>query len=346
MMMEVRVRNLQNDWKEFILLNDFNMQVNVLNFGGIITKLFVPDKYNRAENVVLGYKNYKDYEMNPNYFGAIIGPVAGRIKHGTFTLNGKTYRLEPNDGKHLLHSGRAGFHQVIWDVEPFQRKDRVGIILRHTLNEEIFPGNIQVEVAYTLTNSNELILNDQAKCSNDTIFTMTNHSYFNLSGNLKETIHNHYVTFESDSILELDEALIPTGNLMNVTKTTFDFRHGRKLGDGLTSDHPQHIIASSGYDHYFIFNQKDENIVNVLEPNSGRKLTITTDDPGMVMYTANTLDDNSPLFERYSEKYLGVCFETQAPPASLIYEWLPTIVLKKGEIYKKKTVYAFGVENN
>lgn len=342
--MEIIEKKIRKDWKEFILINNYKMQVNILNFGGIITKILTPNKYGKMENVVLGYKNYTDYENDPFYFGSIIGPVAGRIPQAKFRLNGKSYQLEPNEGDNLLHSGVIGFHNKLWDVKTFQNSDRVGIKLFYTLDDEKFPGKIHVEVSYTLTNNNDLILDYNAKSTKDTIITLTNHTYFNLSGNLKDTIHNHYVNFESDSILELDDTLIPTGNKLDTTNTTFDFRKSRKLGDGLSNNHLQHKLVQNGYDHYFIFHKKDENNIIVREPTSGRKLTITTDQPGMVMYTANTLEEGLELTERTSGKYLGVCFETQASPASLFYKDLPNILLKKDEVYKQKTTFSFEIE--
>lgn len=192
--MHVEEKDILGKWKEYTLTNDKNMSISVLNYGGIITKIMVPDRYGMKENVVLGYKNYKDYESNPNYFGALIGRVAGRIQDATFTLNNKSYSLEKNNGENHQHGGSDGFHQVIWDVESFQLEDKIGLNLKYKDEEGDYPGNLDVEVTYILTNNNQLCINYTAKGDKTTPIALTNHSYFNLSGNLKETVTNHHVS--------------------------------------------------------------------------------------------------------------------------------------------------------
>ncbi|WP_309228268.1 aldose epimerase family protein [Virgibacillus saliphilus] len=299
------------------------------------------------ENVVLGYKDYGDYETNPNFFGALIGPVAGRIQDATFELNEKTYALEANDGENHLHGGSNGFHQVIWHVEPFETNSSVGLKLSHTRADQEggYPGNVDVCVIYTLNNANQLMLEYRATSNQATPFTVTNHSYFNLSGNLKNTVHNHHVTMDSGKFIELDEELIPTGQWYRVAGTTFDFRNGGLLQDGFNDKLEQNQIAGSGYDHYFIFDDKQEQNVIVRDSDSGRTLTIQTDQPGMVMYTANTLEEGLELAEGLSKKHLGVCFETQASPASLHHEGFPNVILEGESTYNKRTLFSFGVEN-
>ncbi|WP_340002352.1 aldose epimerase family protein [Oceanobacillus sp. FSL K6-0127] len=343
--MKVETTDILGKWKEYTLVNEQGMSVSVINFGGIITEMLVPNRNGKLENVVIGFKNYADYETNPNYFGALIGRVAGRIQGGEFVLNGKTYSLDHNDGDNHLHGGASGFHQVIWNVDPFQTSDTVGLKLTHKSldGDGGYPGNLDVTVTYILNNDNQFTIDYAATSDQVTPITLTNHSYFNLSGDLKNTIHHHHITIDSEEIVKLDEKLIPTGKLMNVFNTSFDFRESRSLREGFNDKSEQNTVAGNGYDHYFIFNKKKENAVTVSDEKSGRLLMIKTDQPGMVMYTSNMLEDGMELKEGFSEKYLGVCFETQASPASLHYPGFPSVILKAGEQYKKQTVFSFSV---
>src|SRR5699024_5361922 len=171
----------------------------------------------------------------------------------------------------------------------------------------------------------------------------TNHSYFNLSGNLKSDIQNHEITLDSSKFVELDEELIPTGNLVDVENTVFDFREGRPMKDGVTSDYKQNIIANHGYDHNFIFDHSKKESVVVKDVESGRQLTVITDQPGIVMYTSNNFPEGLQLRERESTKYLGLCLETQSSPASIDHEGFPSVWLKKGEKYSTTTSFIFGI---
>ncbi|TWT00520.1 aldose epimerase family protein [Planomicrobium sp. CPCC 101079] len=343
--MNIKTVPATDKWTEYTLTNEAGMAVSILDFGGIITKLLVPDREGNLENVVLAYKNVQDYQQNPNYFGALIGRVAGRIEGASFNLSGKNYTLEANEGINHLHSGSAGFHQVLWKTEPFQTNHAVGLMLSHSSpdGEGGYPGNLTVTVTYTLTNDNRLLMDYEASSDKTTPLTLTNHSYFNLSGNLKNTVDAHAATIDCSQVVELDDQLIPTGNLMAVEETPFDFRAGRMLGDGLNDEFTQNQLAGSGYDHYFIFDNKQEQKVVVQESASGRQMAIETDQPGMVMYTGNGLDDTLLLSEGKSRKYLGVCFETQGSPASLHHKNMPNIILQADETYKTQTVFAFSL---
>src|SRR5699024_5427154 len=327
--MKISKENIMNEWMEYTLSNDYGMSVSLLNYGGIITKLITPNQHGELENEVLGYENYQKYKDNTNCIGGIIGRVAGRIQNASFQLKGKNYELTANEGNHHLHGGKTAFHHVIWDVEPMHEDDKVAVKLTHTSpnREGGYPGEVQVSVTYSLTNDNHFIINYEAISDKDTVLTLTNHTYFNLSG-LKDTVGQHSVTINSDHFLELDEELIPTGKLVNVSNTPFDLRNGKRLEEGFDSTYSQNLIVGNGYDHYFLLNDTDQPNIVVEENKSGRILSITTDQPGVVMYTANGLEDGLKLNGQMSEKHLGVCFETQGPPASLHHEGLPSIVLK------------------
>ncbi|TFJ93077.1 aldose epimerase family protein [Lentibacillus salicampi] len=308
--MNVTSEQLQTGWEQFKFSNDNDMQVSVLNYGGIITEILVPDKSGRRENVVLSYKDFEDYKNDPNFFGAIIGRVAGRIQDASFTLGGNTYNLEANDGENCLHSGSAAFHSVIWDAEPFQTDEQAGVKLTHTSPdaEGGFPGTVDVTVTYTLNNRNQLMIDYEAISDKTTALALTNHTYFNLSGNLRETIKHHNVTMNSSRFAELDKNLIPTSNLLDVSGSPFDFREVKKLAVGIESGIEQNTFAGDGFDHYFLFDQENGNIT-VKEENSDRVMQIETNQPGTIMYSGNNLGEGLALKEGPSRKNLGGCFE-------------------------------------
>lgn len=344
--MDITIDKVNEFWKLFTLNNDNGMEVQFLNYGGIITKILVPDRNKKKENIVLGYSDYKDYESDPNFFGAIIGPVAGRIKEAEFILNDEKFDLEKNDGNHHLHGGSNAFHRVIWESKTFKTDDQSGVTLSYVRkNEENgYPGNLTVSVTYTLTNDNQFIIDYKANSDKTTPITLTNHSYFNLTGDVSNSIHTHQVVADSHQFLELDEELIPTGIIVDTTDSLFDFREGRELKEGLITGSEQNKIVGKGYDHYFLFDNAKETNVIVKEEVSGRVMAIKTDQPGMVLYTGQNIVEGLKLNGGSPKRYSGVCFETQAPPASLHYEGLPTILLEADKTYKKQTIFSFYIE--
>lgn len=332
-------------WKEYTLINQTGMAVSILDFGGIITRIMAPDRDGKLENVVIGFKNYEDYLDNPGYLGALIGRVAGRIDNASFEIDDKTYQLPPNEGNHHLHGGEPGFHKSIWRVLPFENKEEVGLTLnlKSKDKENGYPGNLDMTVTYTLHNDNVFTITYEGFSDHKTVLTATNHSYFNLSGDLKSDIRSHEVTLNSSNFVELDEELIPTGNMLDVDNTVFDFRIGRPIIDGTTSEWKQNLVANHGYDHYFIFDDTEKENIVVRDHESGRRLTVKTDQPGVVMYTSNNLPEGLVLREGKSRKYLGVCLETQASPASIHHAGFPSVWLDKGETYFKKTSFIFDI---
>lgn len=328
-------------WTEYTLVSDTGLQVSFLNYGGIITEMIAPDQDHNFENIVLSYQNYQDYEDNPNYFGAIIGRVAGRMSQANFSLNGKSYPIEKNEGDHHLHGGSSGLHQVMWQVKPFESSDRVGATLfyRSPHGDGGYPGNVDITVTYTLTNDNQFTIDYNATTDRPTILSLTNHTYFNLTGNLKKPINEHHVQMQADHYLEMDQHFIATGKHTPVAGTPFDFRKGRQLQTGMTSDDPQNILVNHGYDHYFLLSDGNNPQAIITEPTSGRTLTVHTNQPGIVLYTANQLQKSLVLKERLSEQYLGLCLETQGHAASLEDNNLPSIVIDKNNSYKKQTTF-------
>ncbi len=345
--MNIETETIVNDWTLFTLTNSTNMRVCLLDFGATLTDITVSNRNHQFENVVLSYEDYNDYATKGNYFGSVIGRVAGRIQNASFTIGNEAYSLEKNKGQHHIHGGSQGFHQAIWQARTFQTTDTVGVTFTHTSpdGEGGYPGTVAVSVSYTLTDNNELTIDYSATSDKTTALSLTNHCYFNLSGIGTTTIHNHHVTMNADEFVELGKELIPTGRKITVDGSPFDFRNGRNLADGIHSSSSQNAIASHGYDHYFIFKDNENGEIIVNDEKSGRKMTVHTNQPGVVMYTSNTLKDYFQLNGGASKPYLGVCFETQGSPASLHHEGFPTVLLQANETYEKQTMFAFDYEN-
>ncbi|SEQ65843.1 aldose epimerase family protein [Piscibacillus halophilus] len=335
--MNIKQKTILNKWTEYTLTNDHHVSISLLDYGATITKWLAPDQDGQIENIVLSYDDYDMYEENPLFLGSVIGRVAGRIKNASFTVNQTTYHLEQNDGEHHLHGGSKGLHHHLWSSTPFKTRDAIGVQMTTTAKEleDGYPGDVDISVTYTLTNDNQLSIDYEAQPNLPTPIALTNHTYFNLSGDAKQTIHQHHVKFPASKILELDQNLIPTGCPLNNEGTTFDFRHGRDLKEGLESSHEQHYIANRGYDHYFLFDNEQPK-VQVSESKSGRKLLIETNQPGMIMYSGNNIDSQFNINQRTGQKHLGVCFETQAHPASLLDMPLPSIIIS-GTYHQRTT---------
>lgn len=344
--MQVKQNKINSELIEYKLENDFNMSVAVLNLGGIITAINVANQQGKIENIVLSYADYKQYLDDPNYLGALIGPVAGRIPHAQFSIDGQTYLLDKNDGEHHLHGGQAGLNHVYWAVEPFQTKNKVGLTLSHNFKQNevgAYPSPLNVKVTYTLTNENALHIDYEAQGKAPTLVSLTNHTYFNLTGDTKQTVANHTVTMNCEDFIELNEQLIPTGQSLKVDNhKMFDFRMGQKISHGLESQEPQNKVVGGGYDHYFYFNAPKGEII-VAEDKSGRKMTIETSQPGLVMYTSNGMTEGLQLQSGQTIKHQGVCFETQGLPLpfGLANENFPSNLLQADEVYQHRTTFKF-----
>ncbi|WP_077328414.1 aldose epimerase family protein [Virgibacillus siamensis] len=333
-------------WREFTLFNDSNMEVSILNFGGIISRIITPDRHGNVENVVLGFENYRDYAVNPAFFGAIIGRVAGRIPNAAFTINNQAYYLDANDGKNHLHGGPNGFHHKLWNADPYETKTTVGV--RLSLDspdmESGYPGNVRINVCYELDNHNRLRITYHAEADRTTPLALTNHTYFNLSGNVTQSVANHHITMKNAGFAELDQEFIPTGSILDPAGTPFDFSSGRPIQDGIQSIHPQNKIVGNGYDHYFLFEKNGDPDVTVYEPESGRTLTVTTNEPGLVLYTSNNLDDGLKLDGGESGRYAGVCLETQKHPAALTNSNFPSILVTPDQPYHTTTTFTINTK--
>ncbi|MFB9052809.1 aldose epimerase family protein [Formosa undariae] len=332
----------------FTLKNAKGMEVDVITFGGIITKLSVSDKAGKFENVVLGYDNLESYLSNPTYFGAIIGRYGNRISKGKFSLNGIDYPLAINNGPNHLHGGIKGFDKVIWKAQTLENDDKVALKLTYLSAdmEEGYPGNLNVTVIYTLTENNTLEIAYQATTDKTTLVNLTQHSYFNLSGDFTKTISNEEVMIDADFFVPIDKSAIPLGGLESVKNTPFDFTTSKRVGQDIDADHPQ-IKNGSGYDHTWVLNHPEENVnlvASVLDKDSSRYMEVYTDQPGVQFYTGNFLDGAFSYGGgmRYADRS-ALCLETQHYPDSPNQDAFPSTVLNPGETYKTETHYTFSV---
>ncbi|KFL17038.1 aldose epimerase [Geobacillus stearothermophilus] len=333
-----------NDVFLFTLTNDRGMGLSATNYGCIVTDLRVPDRNGNIENVVLGFGRFELYLTNAPYFGAVIGRVAGRIRGASFELEGIAYQLAKNEHNNHLHGGPNGFHRVLWQAETVQRDDAVGVVFSYTSpdGEEGYPGTVHVQVEYWLNNDNEWTVTYRARSDKTTLVNLTNHTYFNLSGNGKRDILDHTLTIQSSRVLELNEELIPTGRVLDVASTPFDLRQGKTIREAVESGHPQIELVGGGYDHPFWLDRHHDKEIVLYDQESGRMLTVETDEVGVVVYTSNQLPEGMDLGGVPSRKYLGVCLETQGLPDAIHHPQFPSIILPADKERVSTTVYRFG----
>ena len=324
--------------KEYILKNINNISVKFLNFGGIITEINIPDKNSNFENIVLNYPEKKDYLYDKFYMGAIIGRYANRIANSTLVLNKKIYHLENNENGNHLHGGTISFHNKIWSIEKNNSTNNSIFLSYYSKHlENGYPGNLKVKVIYTLTDDNYFHIEIHAKSDMDTVFNPTSHSYFNLNPKIK-SILDHNLKLDANRYIEINDNFLPTGKLIGVKSSEFDFLNGKKIKQNFISLNKQIQIAK-GFDHCFVLNKENTNSnVELSEINSGRKINIYTDQPGIQIYTGNHL---SGKFERNQ----GICLETQHFPDSPNNPDFPSTLLKANEEYYTKTSYKFGLVN-
>lgn len=334
--------------KQYTLTNKNGMKVEVINYGGIITSLTAPDKNGKYQDVVLGFTKPEDYfNDNPYFFGALIGRYGNRIADAKFTLEGKTYELDKNDGPNSLHGGKEGFDTKIWTVEPVKDAQFPTLKLTYVSadGEEGFPGKLTTTVLYTLTDDNALEISYEATTDKATVVNMTQHSYFNLSGNFTQSITDHELKLKAEKFLPVNSTIIPTGEEKSVKGTPFDFTVSKPIGKDINSDDEQ-IRLGQGYDHNWILEGKGlRTIATVYHPASGRVMEVMTDQPGVQFYSGNFLDGKyeTKTGGKY-EKRNGFCLETQHYPDSPNQKAFPSTELKPGQKYQTKTIYKFSVK--
>lgn len=336
----------------FTLTNAHGIEVRLTNYGGIIISLKTPDRSGQLGDIVLGYDSLSGYLHDTPYFGAIVGRYGNRIARGRFALDGTTYRLVVNNGPNSLHGGIRGFDKVLWNAEPLRNENSVAIVLDYTSAdmEEGYPGTLRARVTYTLTDDNRLIVDYQATSDKPTPVNLTQHSYWNLAGDGRRDILAHELTINADSMTPVDSTLIPTGEISPVAGTPFDFRTPIPIGARIDQRQNTQIRYGGGYDHNFVLNRGSRAAdallfaAHVVEPSTGRTLDVFTTEPGMQFYSGNFLDGSitGKAGNVYKYRY-GLALETQHYPDSPNHPNFPSTILRPGQQYRTRTIFAFGV---
>lgn len=331
-------------------LSNGRMRIQILTYGGILQTIEVPDRRGRLGNVTLGFDNLADYVARSPYFGCITGRYANRIAAGRFTLDGTTYQLPINNDPNSLHGGTVGFDKHVWAATPVRGRDNVGLRLEFTspAGDQGYPGTLRTTVTYTLTADNGIRMEYRATTDAATVVNLTNHAYFNLAGEGSGSIEAHKLTLNARRYTPVDATLIPTGALDPVAGTPMDFTRSTAIGARIRDGFEQ-LVIGRGYDHNYVLDRRDnsytklELAARVVDPGSGRSLTIVTTEPGIQFYSGNFLDGTlvgtSGRMYRQGD---GFALETQHYPDSPNQPSFPTTVLRPGQTYQTTTIYQFG----
>lgn len=337
-----------SDLKTFTLQNDAGAKLTITNYGARVMSFWVPDRNGVLADVVLGYDTPEEYLAGKKYFGAAIGRFANRIANGKFSLDGHEYQLAKNNGPNSLHGGPGGFHNVLWQVTPLEVEE--GKALRLTYEspegEEGFPGKLTVKMTYTLTNKNSFVIDYEAVTSKPTVINLSHHSFFNLAGEGAGDILDHELMINADSITEIDDTLIPTGNLIPVGGTPFDFRTAKPIREHIHEKDIQ-LKIGNGYDHNWVLKKKEAyaKAAVVKEPTSGRVMEVWTTEPGLQFYSSNNLNDTIKGKGGKAYPYRSaLCLEAQHFPDSPNQSEFPSTVLRTGDKYIQRTAYRFRVD--
>ncbi|WP_419214087.1 aldose epimerase family protein [Maribacter sp. X9] len=334
---------------KYTLENKDGIQVDIITYGGRITSLRTPDKGGKMENVILGFDSIEQYEKDNPFFGALVGRYGNRIAKGKFSLDGTEYKLAQNNGENSLHGGVKGFDKQVWDANTEEGDDSVKLILTYLSAdmEEGFPGNLNTTVTYTLNKDNSLDVLYEAETDKKTVVNLTQHAYFNLSGDFSKLILDHMVEIDADTFIPVDSGLIPTGELRPVEGTPFDFREAKLIGNDIDADNEQ-IKLGGGYDHCWVLNSQSagyRSVASAYHPETGRNLEVLTDEPGIQFYTGNFLDGTLPAPNggTYAQRS-GFCLETQHYPDSPNQPEFPSVTLEPGDTYSTKTTFKFSTK--
>lgn len=322
----------------YTLTNKNGLTAEILNYGGIVRKLVY-----KNTDVVLGRDSLEEYMNNNGYFGAIIGRNSNRIENSELVLNGKTYNLFANNGRNNLHGGREGFDKKIWNAEVMDDEEPSLILTTESPDgEEGFPGNVDIQVVYTLTNDNGLKIQYTGESDADTVLNMTNHSYFNLNGHSEGKIHSHLLWLDSDFYTPNSDECIPVGEVLRVKNTPFDFSVEKMICEGFKSENEQ-IKMFGGFDHNFVLNGRGYRKVGRLKGDkTGIVMEIYTDQSGLQVYSGNVIEEGRVCKDgAIYDAHHGICFETQVFPNNLKFSHFPSSILKKGEKYDTVTMYKF-----
>lgn len=332
----------------YLLKND-QIKVYITNYGGRIVSLLTPDRSGQIGDVVLGFKSIDDYlSANGPYHGALIGRVGNRIAKGKFKLGSETYSLPINNNENHLHGGPEGFNNQVWEVKA---ADDSSITMNYFSSdgEMGYPGNLDVEVMYSLNDENELLITYKAKTDKSTPVNLTNHAFFNLAGEANGTINDHLLKLNADHFTPVDKTLIPLGENRSVEGTPFDFRTPKTIGRDLNLQETDlQMEYAGGYDHNFVLNKEKDVEMSlaayVIDPKSGRRMDIFTEEPGIQFYGGNFMDGSD--IGKYGKKFLyreSFALETQHFPDSPNQPSFPNTILNPGEVYQSKSAYKFSV---
>jgi aldose 1-epimerase len=328
---------------EFTLTNANGMQVGIINYGGIVTRIITPDQSGTMGDVVLGFESLDGYlQKGMPYFGALIGRYGNRIANGKFTLDGKLYTLAGNDHGNSLHGGNKGYDKVYWNIEKQAGDSSLKLTYQSKDGEEGYPGNLNAEVVYTLGSDNSLMIDYTATTDKATPINLTNHSYFNLSAGKDSTILRHQLELKADKYTPVNDGLIPTGQIDDVKGGPMDFTAPKLIGKDLDS-------VKGGYDHNWVLNRNGaglEKVAGLYESNSGRYMEVLTTEPAIQFYSGNFLD-GTLTHTKNGMKYVkhgALCLEAQHYPDSPNEPSFPNTILKPGETYRQTTVYKFSVK--
>jgi len=344
-----KLENGENIYK--YLLANGSCEIEVISYGGIITSIKVPDKNNNLIDVALGFETLDPYLKDHPYFGAIVGRYANRIDNGKFTINNTDYNLAVNNNGTSLHGGLKGFDKVNWKVVSYDTENRRFLKLNYLSKdmEEGYPGNLNVYVTYTLSDNNELEVEYNANTDKTTVLNLTQHSYFNLSGESSGDILDHFLELNADYYLPVNKKIIPTGEKISVTGTPFDFRNRKKIGMDLFKEDNQ-LLLGNGYDHCWVlndYNKELRKISEVFSDESMIKMEVFSDLPGVQLYIGNFLDGS--LKSKKGMNYIkrsGFCLETQFFPNSPNTNNFPSTILEPGEKFNSKTTFKFSIQKN
>lgn len=339
-------REVDGTKTDLYTLSNGNLTMQVTNFGARVVTLWAPDREGTMADIVLGYQNLDRYINNTGerFLGSVVGRVANRIGNGTFTLEGKEYHTPLNNNGQTLHGGEKGLDMVVWDVTSHTENS----IVFHYIaadGQDGFPGNLDITMCYTLTNDDKFVVTYSATTDATTVVNLSHHSFFNLKGEAGGTITDHILQIDANYITPVDSNLIPTGELLAVEGTPFDFRKAHAIGDMIDYDHEQ-IKNGRGYDMNWVLDRKDNGkvvkVMTIYEPHNGRAMDVLTDQVALQFYSGNFFDSSydgkygKPLSFRES-----VVFETQKYPDAVNHENFPSVVLNPGEEYKHTCIYRF-----
>jgi aldose 1-epimerase len=327
-------------------LTDRDLTVRITNFGARIVSIEAPDRDGKKADVVLGYDKASQYIADTStYFGAVVGRYGNRIAKGTFSIDGQVVHVPTNDKTNALHGGTIGFDRKVWAGRELH--DGVEMTLLSPDGDMGFPGALTVHVRYTLEGKS-LHISYSASSTRPTVVNLTNHSYFNLAGNGKGTVLDHVLTIPADRYTPVDAVLIPTSELAPVTQTPFDFRTATAIGMRINTSNEQ-LKRAGGYDHNFVMSETSRKLhlaAQVLDPSSGRTLTVSTTEPGLQFYSGNFLDGTKTgKFDTTYRKYAGFCLETQHFPDSPNEPSFPSTLLKPGQTFQSETIFTFDVQH-